>query len=78
MNNRFSFIGGKQGRWRVVDVRGIFGLSLKLVERVNVVNNAVAELPLDSSSVLQSFTSNIRYAIRDEFRGNRKNSCLKT
>jgi chlorite dismutase len=66
MNNRFSFIGGKQGRWRVVDVRGIFGLSLELVERVNVVNGAVAELPLDSSWVLQSFTSNIRYAIRDE------------
>jgi chlorite dismutase len=33
---------------------------------VNVVNNAVAELPLDSSWVLQGFTSNIRYSMRDE------------
>jgi len=66
MSNRYSFIGGKQGTWRVVDVRGVFGTSLELVERVNVVNDAVAELPLDSSWVLQSFTSNIRYAMRDE------------
>jgi hypothetical protein len=66
MNNRYSFIGGKQGIWRVVDMRGVFGPSLELVERVNVVNDAVAELPLNSSWVLQSFTSNIRYAMRDE------------
>jgi chlorite dismutase len=66
MNNRFSFIGGKQGTWRVVDVRGILGTSLEIVEKVNVVNDAVAELPLDSSWVLQSFTSNIRYAVRHE------------
>ncbi|MEB3218670.1 MAG: chlorite dismutase family protein [Nostocales cyanobacterium 94392] len=66
MNNRFSFIGGKQGIWKVVDVKGISGLSLQFVERVNVVNYAVPELPLNSSWVLQGFTSNIRYAIRDE------------
>jgi chlorite dismutase len=47
-------------------VRGIAGSTLELVERVNVKNDAVAELPLDSSWVLQSFTSNIRYAMRDE------------
>ncbi|ELR96410.1 chlorite dismutase family protein [Gloeocapsa sp. PCC 73106] len=66
MNNRYSFIGGKQGLWKVVDIRGIFGPSLDLVERVNVVNDAVKELPADSAWVLQSFTSNVRYAIRDE------------
>lgn len=66
MNNKFSFIGGKQGTWRVIDVRGLIGPSLELVERVNVVNDVVAQLPLDSSWVLQSFSSNIRYATRDE------------
>lgn len=66
MNNRYSFIGGKQGTWRVVDMRGVFGSSLELVERVNVVNDAVVELPLDSSWVLQSVISNIRYSMRDE------------
>lgn len=66
MNNRYSFIGGKQGRWRVVDVQDVLGSSLERVERVNVVNDAITEVPVDSSWVLQSFTSNIRYAIRDE------------
>ncbi len=66
MNNRYSFVGGKQGIWRVTDVRGILGSSLDFVERVNVVNDVVTELPLDSSWVLQSFVSNIRYSKRDE------------
>jgi chlorite dismutase len=66
MNNRYSFIGGKQGPWQVNEVRGMLGPSLELVERVNVVNDTVVELPLDSSWVLQSFSSNIRYAMRDE------------
>lgn len=66
MNNRYSFVGGKQGVWRVIDVRSVAGSNLERVERVNVVNDAVAELPLDSSWVLQSFISNIRYSKRDE------------
>ncbi|MEA5466695.1 chlorite dismutase family protein [Leptothoe sp. PORK10 BA2] len=66
MSNRYSFIGGKQGLWRVVEVRSVSGPSLELVERVNVVNDAIAKLPLDSAWVIQSFTSNIRYAMHDE------------
>ncbi len=66
MKNRYSFIGGKQGTWQVVEVRNIFGSGLEFVERVDIVNDAISELPLDSSWVLQSFTSNIRYAMRDE------------
>ncbi|MFZ4666584.1 MAG: chlorite dismutase family protein [Prochlorotrichaceae cyanobacterium] len=66
MSNRYSFIGGKQGRWRVMDVRTIVGLGLEPVERLDVVNDVVAERPAHSSWVLQSFTSNIRYAMRDE------------
>jgi chlorite dismutase len=66
MNNRYSFVGGEQGIWRVTDVRSVFGTSLECVERVNVINDAVVELPPDSAWVLQSFTSNIRYAMRDE------------
>lgn len=66
MNNRYAFVGGKQGIWRVTAIQGISGSSLDLVERVNVVNDVVAELPLDSSWILQSFVSNIRYSKRDE------------
>lgn len=66
MNNRYSFIGGRQGPWRVTEVRQLIGAGLEPVERVNIINAAVAELPLDSSWVLQSFVSNLRYARRDE------------
>ncbi|WP_411725370.1 hypothetical protein [Methyloglobulus sp.] len=66
MDNRYSFIGGKQGAWRVVNVQGILGSSLPLVERLNVVNDTTNELPLDSAWILQGFTSNLRYAERNE------------
>jgi len=66
MNNRHSFIGGKQGEWQVVDIRAIIGDDLELVERVNIINDAVTALPLDSSWILQSFTSNVRYAMASE------------
>ncbi|QLE54680.1 chlorite dismutase family protein [Nostoc sp. TCL26-01] len=66
MKNRYSFIGGKQGIWRVLEARGILGESLELVDRLNVVNDAVTNLPLDSLWILQGFSSNIRYAVRDE------------
>ena len=66
MNHRYSFVGGQQGPWRVADMRSIAGAHLEPVERVNVVNHSVTELPPDSVWVLQSFISNVRYAKRDE------------
>lgn len=66
MNNRYSFIGGKRGTWKVIDVRGIIGSNLEFVERLNVVNDAIGELPLDSSWMLHGFSSNVRYAMHDE------------
>ncbi len=66
MNNKYSFIGGKQGSWQVTDVRSIFGESLELTEKLNVVNEEISELPLDSSWILKGFSSNVRYAMRDE------------
>jgi hypothetical protein len=66
MNNRYSFIGGTRGTWQVIDVRGIVGSNLEFVDRVNVVNDAVEELPLDSSWLLRGFSSNIRYSMHAE------------
>jgi hypothetical protein len=66
MTNRYSFVGGKQGQWRVVNVQGIAGASLEPVERLNIVNDVVTKLPPDSAWILHSFSSNIRYAKRDE------------
>jgi Chlorite dismutase len=66
MNNKYSFIGGAQSIWKVVDVRRMLGSSLEFTERVNVVNDAITELPLDSSWILQGFSSNIRYSMKTE------------
>ncbi|MBE9160342.1 chlorite dismutase family protein [Nodosilinea sp. LEGE 06152] len=66
MDNRYSFVGGDRGTWRVAEIRAIVGDGLAAVDRVDVVNQAVAEVPPNSRWVLQSFTSNIRYAKRDE------------
>lgn len=66
MNSRYSFVGGHQGSWRVTDVRSVVGAGLTVVERVNVVNAALAEVPPDSTWMLQSVVSNVRYAKRDE------------
>jgi chlorite dismutase len=66
VNNRYSFIGGKQGAWRVASAQGILGPGLASVERVDVVNGAVGEMQSGSSWILQGFTSNIRYAVRNE------------
>jgi chlorite dismutase len=66
MNNRYTFVGGKQGKWQVTEIRRFVGSGLEPVERLNVVNRVITELPADSSWVLQSFVSNIRYSKRDE------------
>ncbi|MDV3002864.1 MAG: hypothetical protein N5P05_004519 (plasmid) [Chroococcopsis gigantea SAG 12.99] len=66
MNNRYSFIGGQQGSWQVLDIRAICGENLATVPNIDVVNNIVGDYPSDSTWVLQCFTSNIRYARRDE------------
>ncbi|MFE4108540.1 chlorite dismutase family protein [Almyronema epifaneia] len=66
MNNRYSFVGGKQGQWQVVEVRGVIGAALEPVERLDVINDAVTTSLAESAWVLQSFISNIRYSKRDE------------
>jgi Chlorite dismutase len=66
MNNRYSFIGSDRGTWQVIDVRGILGANLEFVSRINVVNEAISELPSDSPWMLQGFSSNVRYAMQNE------------
>lgn len=66
MNNHYAFIGGKRGTWRVISTQGIVGPSLPLAEKLDVVNGMGAELPSGSSWILRGFTSNLRYAQRNE------------
>ena len=66
VSNRYSFLGGKQGLWRVVRIDSVCGPGLETVERLDVVNGELAGLPLDNVWALQGVTSNVRYATRAE------------
>lgn len=68
MDNSYTFIGGAQGAWRVVTMRGVCGDMLASVEYVHIVNG----LPIGQTGSpsaawrLQGLTSNVRYADRGE------------
>jgi hypothetical protein len=66
MNNHYSFIGGAEGPWQVTSFQAIVGQPLEPVQKVKVVNLPSTQLAERGKWVLQGFTSNIRYAQRDE------------
>ncbi len=68
MSNRFRFLGGQRGVWRVTGMTAVSGAGLDPVAAVDVVNNASPDVPDGTSWVLQGFTSNIRYATTTELR----------
>ncbi|MGQ0529795.1 MAG: chlorite dismutase family protein [Panacagrimonas sp.] len=66
MSNHFSFVGGTEGPWRVTSCDVICGAPLETVPRLQVLNQPAAAITVDSTWVLQGFTSNVRYAERHE------------
>lgn len=66
MNNHYSFIGGKEGPWQVTSCEAIVGASLETVQRISVLNVPSTNLEEHCVWVLQGFTSNVRYAERNE------------
>jgi chlorite dismutase len=66
MQYHYSFIGGTQGSWRVTGVTPVTGESLPIVTRLQIFNAAAHTLQLPASWILQGFTSNVRYAERQE------------
>ncbi|HSM80334.1 MAG TPA: chlorite dismutase family protein [Nodosilinea sp.] len=66
MSNRYAFIGGSQGPWRVTEIRGVVGAGLEPAERLDVINSALESPPVGSAWMLQSVVSNVRYAKRQE------------
>jgi chlorite dismutase len=66
MSNHYSFIGGTEGPWRVINCEGVLGAPLETVQRVNVIKGPSANLVERGTWVLQGFTSNVRYAERHE------------
>ena len=66
MKNHYSFIGGSEGAWQVIDTTTLIGEPLQTVSRLDVVNAPAATIVQSGSWILQGFTSNLRYAERDE------------
>jgi len=66
VNNRYSFLGGCEGPWRVVRMNDFRGPGLQAVERLQVVNGASPATQPGVAWALQGLTSNVRYATRDE------------
>ena len=61
----FSFVGGREGRWKVIASRAIAGDVLPAIERLNIVAGDVAS-SAGAGWVLRGVTSNERYVTRPE------------
>lgn len=66
MSNRFWFIGGRDGPWRVTGNRLIVGEGLADAERLDIRNTDTAPALSPTAWMLQGFTSNLRYATTPE------------
>lgn len=66
MKNYYSFVGSDVGQWSVTDQNAIVGSPLELVQRIKVINSPLNNLTDRGTWALQGFTSNVRYANRNE------------
>jgi hypothetical protein len=66
VSDRYTFIGGDQGPWIVVGITALRGPGIEAVRALNVVNAPLVAFPAGARWLLRGFTSNIRYATRDE------------
>lgn len=66
MQNRFAFVGGDLGKWRVTSIRPVRGETLEPVRRLDIRPSEAAPFAGLSAWVLQGRISNLRYATRAE------------
>lgn len=66
MDRHYRFIGGDRGRWRVRRIDAVIGASLDAVARLEVRSSLQLESATAGTWALRGFTSNVRYAERDE------------
>lgn len=64
MTNKFSFLGGDEGEWRVTSMSAFRGEPLESVSHLHIVNGQISSL--NCRWVLEGLTSNTRYATRAE------------
>ena len=61
MTNRYFFLGGSSGSWKVTGMAALRGDELAVVERLGISTSPPAEVP-GAKWVLHGLTSNVRYA----------------
>jgi len=66
MENHYSFIGGNNGKWLVTSNTAIVGTPLADVKNIEVINLPSSCINEHGTWILQGFTSNVRYADRNE------------
>ncbi|AZP12940.1 chlorite dismutase family protein [Undibacterium parvum] len=66
MKNFYSFVGSDVGLWNVTNQNTIVGSALESVQRIEVINSPLNKLTEQGVWALQGFTSNVRYANRNE------------
>jgi hypothetical protein len=62
----FTFVGGREGKWKAIESRTITGDPLPAIERLNIVPGNVAPPPAGAVWLLRGVTSNERYVTRPE------------
>ena len=62
----FTFVGGREGAWRVADSRAIRGEGLASTERLEIMPGNVVSLPEGAAWMLRGARSNERYVTRPE------------
>lgn len=66
MSNRFAFVGGQSGKWRVKSVTARRGNGLPPMTHLSIVSTTAGQIPPDASLILHGVMSNLRYATRAE------------
>lgn len=61
----FSFVGGKVGSWRVIEMKAIVGMPLTTVSNIDVISGP-ALLSQEAAWLLRGITSNERYVTQEE------------
>jgi hypothetical protein len=69
VSNALSFVGGDTGSWEVTRIIEVKGPGLERASRLSVLNGLLPGVPAGARWVLRGFTSNVRYATRDEIAG---------
>ena len=66
MHNRYAFVGGESGRWRVLSLSAARGTALEPVDRIDVQPLASGPQTQAGTWILEGQISNLRYATRTE------------